>query len=227
MGCVVAMQSYNGAGVHYGTASGIVFHHGGEHTYILTARHTLYYREPVVPEEGDFPFPVIILGLTREVLLTPRVLLGSGLDSVVGEMIWESAFLDAALVRVARIDRPAVEYWLKPPAWDAPSLTVGLYEPMMLMMHLRGHYQGMAGQYLVFSSHAHAGCSGGGIFVYTEGEWALSGLTVAIGSNSPTDKLHHVTFAIPVYNIIEALGDTLPASEEAPEPLPLDILQGL
>jgi hypothetical protein len=221
----VPVEAYDAEGVHRGSAAGIVFRHDGERTYILTARHALYFDEPFKPEDWGLPPLAIITGATRKVLLEPRVVFGVG--HAKGEMAWESTILDAAVFWVDRINRPAVEYWKKPPPWGATALAVGMIYPYKLMMHFDGRYQGMVGGQQVFSTHAHSGCSGGGVFVYTDGKWALSGLIVAIGVNGPGLLLHHVTYAVPVYRIAQAVEDSAPSPPEVapPEPLPLDILR--
>lgn len=223
--CIVPVEAYDATGTHRGSAAGIVLHHDGERTYILTARHVLYFDEPFKPEDWGLPPLAIIIGATRKILLAPRVVFGIG--HVKGEMVWESIKLDAAVFHVARISRPAVEYWEKPPPWSATALAVGMIYPYKLMMHFDGRYQGMVDGQQVFSTHAHAGCSGGGVFVYTDGKWALSGLIVAIGVNGPGLLLHHVTYAVPIYRIAKAIegGASSPPEAAPPNPLPIDILQ--
>lgn len=221
--CVVRLESYDAKGAHRGSAGGIVLSHDDVYSYILTARHNLYAHEPFEPEDWGL-LPMILPGATREVLLEPRIVSGSGHTK--GEVVWEDAKWDALVFRVTKINRPAVEYWDEAPLWGAPSLTVGVYVYENMVMHFHGRYQGKADEHLIFSSHAHGGCSGGGVFVYTDGEWALSGLIVAIARNGLGIILHHITYAVPIYEIIEAIEGMLPSPSEEPppDPLPLNIL---
>lgn len=177
---------------------GIVYKHDDEkqQTYIVSARHILLRALPVA--SPLLPFP-----LTVKAWWTPAIRVGDKAQAA--EIVWDDEELDAVILRTARIDLPVVEFLQKEPPWGAKAVLVGRFTPREVTLFFEGRVQRPSRSQQVFSVHGHQGCSGGGIFVYTEDGWKLSALSSMIGMQDNGAFLYHLVFGTPFYMIADAV----------------------
>lgn len=214
---VVMLDGFDADGNDQGKGSGVVWYHDARFTYVLTARHTQFSTvmrtHPFVP----LPFP-------QEISLVSYVVVDATRHQAL--CIWSDAGLDAAVIRIDRINRPAVKAVTSEPAFDEPAVCVGrlLNIPDYPLAH-RGRFMGWdkaTGKH-VYAVSAQRGASGGGIFVRRWGRWRLAAITTAIAIQPDGVFIHHATWGAPILKIL----DLLAGDEEQRDPLPVDLLRAL
>lgn len=119
-------------------------------------------------------------------MLTAAHVVGNGKDVTVGprklpaKLLYIDRANDIALLHVA-IACPCAPI-ATPPAVDDPVVIIGfpINQHVHVQMATEGLIQGRWDNRLTMSANAAGGNSGGGVFVYQEGQWKLAGILVEV-----------------------------------------------
>lgn len=198
------------------TGCGVAVGSNAEHTYILTTYHVIevvtFVHQDIETDSGIhfvLPFPSSRPGKTEV-----QIIENGEIVKYETEVLQFDADLDFAVLGVEKLPIPTTA---PRPDFD---LTVGqevlsignVVSNPYVKPHFRGEFIQFDDRgFCVFNAHIHPGCSGGGFFVYDDGEWVLVALIqgVAVLGNK---LLYDVSIGVPIKLIDAWMVDTLTGS---------------